>query len=374
MLSGPALDDLAASIAQQCRSGLAPEALRAAVLPRLRRAVPSDALWWAAADPATLLFTQTYSEEIPAETGPYFVTNEFLDRDVNKWTELAQQRAGVGTLMHATDSTPANSARYRDVFAPLGLQDELRAVLRVHNSCWGYLCMHRATAQTAFSHDEVRFVRRIAPHLADGIRMGLLRQACEQSSAASGPGLILLAADDTLVGVNEAANWWLQELDSEGHRSGLPVEISVLATLLRRLDPSEPAMPRLRVRTRSGRWAVLHASWTKSPTQTMVTVIIEEAAAAEVAPVIMAAYGLTNREQTITALVCQGLSTRQITDRLHLTTDTVQDHLKSVFARTGVHSRGELVAAVLRRDYLPRAAAGTPISSGGAFAATAAGD
>jgi len=374
MLSGPALDDLAASIARQCRSGLAPDALRAAVLPRLQRAVPTDALWWAAADPATLLFTQSYSEEIPAETGPYFVANEFLDHDVNKWTELAQHPAGAGTLMHATDSTPANSARYREIFAPLGLQDELRAVLRLHGSCWGYLCLHRGTAQATFSQDEVRFVRRIAPHLADGLRMGLLRQACERSSPASGPGLILLSADDTLAGVNEAATVWLEELDTEGHTSGLPVEISVLATLLRQLDPSDPAMPRLRVRTRSGRWAVLHASWTKSPTETMVTVIIEEAAAAEVAPVIMAAYGLTYREQTITALVCQGLPTRQIADRLHLTTDTVQDHLKSVFARTGVHSRGELVAAVLRRDYLPRAAVGNPISSIGAFVVAAGSD
>jgi DNA-binding CsgD family transcriptional regulator len=68
---------------------------------------------------------------------------------------------------------------------------------------------------------------------------------------------------------------------------------------------------------------------------------------------IMAAYGLTDRERMICALVCQGLSTRQIADRLHLVSDTVQDHLKSVFDRTGVHSRGELVAAVLQRDYLP---------------------
>jgi hypothetical protein len=36
-----------------------------------------------------------------------------------------------------------------------------------------------------------------------------------------------------------------------------------------------------------------------------ITVILEEAAPAEVAPVIMAAYGLTDREKTICGLVCQ---------------------------------------------------------------------
>jgi DNA-binding CsgD family transcriptional regulator len=66
----------------------------------------------------------------------------------------------------------------------------------------------------------------------------------------------------------------------------------------------------------------------------------------------MAAYGLTDRERTITALVCQGLSTRRIVAQLHLTADTVQDHLKSVFDKTGVHSRGELVATILARTYV----------------------
>ena len=129
MLTGPALDNLAAAVARACRSGLDPDALRAAVLPRLRKVVPVDALWWAAADPATLLFTRSYREELPEESGPYFVENEFLHDDVNKWTDLARDASGVRTLMQATDGRPARSDRYRDIFEPLGLQDELRGVL-----------------------------------------------------------------------------------------------------------------------------------------------------------------------------------------------------------------------------------------------------
>jgi DNA-binding NarL/FixJ family response regulator len=101
-----------------------------------------------------------------------------------------------------------------------------------------------------------------------------------------------------------------------------------------------------------------------------VAVIVEEAAPAEIAPVIMAAYGLTAREQTISRLVCQGLSTRHISQRLHLTVDTVQDHLKSVYDRTGVHSRGELVAMIFQRDYLPNMIAGDRLNPAGSFAAT----
>ena len=63
MLTGPALGNLAAAVVRSCRSGLDADALRAAVLPQIRKAVPIDALWWASADPATLLFTRSYREE-----------------------------------------------------------------------------------------------------------------------------------------------------------------------------------------------------------------------------------------------------------------------------------------------------------------------
>jgi DNA-binding CsgD family transcriptional regulator len=63
------------------------------------------------------------------------------------------------------------------------------------------------------------------------------------------------------------------------------------------------------------------------------------------------------------------MSTRQIAGRLNLTANTVQDHLKSVFDRTGVHSRGQLVAAILQRDYLPRVISGHPLGPSGAFVA-----
>ena len=118
MVKGPALDNLAAAIAAACRSGLDPDALRERVLPRLRRAVPVDALWWATVDPATLLFTGAYREEIPEESGPYFIENEFLARDHNKWIELARDREGVRTLLDATGGDLSKSGRYRDIFQP----------------------------------------------------------------------------------------------------------------------------------------------------------------------------------------------------------------------------------------------------------------
>jgi DNA-binding CsgD family transcriptional regulator len=113
---------------------------------------------------------------------------------------------------------------------------------------------------------------------------------------------------------------------------------------------------------------VIHASWLGLHARETVAVIIEPAAAVEIAPLLMAAYGLTPRERTVTGLVCGGLSTREVASRLHLAEHTVQDHLKSVFERTGVRSRRELVATILRQEYLPRARAGQPVDASGFFA------
>ena len=367
MLTTTALDALATRVALTCRAGLDLDALRDAVLPQLRKALPVDALWWALADPATLLFTNSFRDELPADSGPYFVENEYLRDDVNKWTDLARDPVGVRSLMDATQGRPVSSERYRDIFEPLGLQDELRAVLRIRGTCWGFICLHREAAESTFSSEEAAFLQRLAPHLAEGIRLGLLQGAVRPDAGPDGPGLVLIGPDGAVAGLNDTAGRWLVELGGTSDGSELPVELSALVARLHRLDPTEPALPRSQVRTRSGRWARMHASWMDSPGGRSSAVIVEEAPAAEVAPLVMVAYGLTPRERAVTGLVCQGRSTRQIAERLHLTTDTVQDHLKSVFDRTGVHSRGELVATILQRDYLPRALAGDRPGRSGAF-------
>jgi DNA-binding CsgD family transcriptional regulator len=64
-------------------------------------------------------------------------------------------------------------------------------------------------------------------------------------------------------------------------------------------------------------------------------------------------YGLTNREREVTRLVARGLSTRAIAARLYLSPWTVQDHLKAIFEKVGVTSRGELVAHVFVPERVP---------------------
>jgi DNA-binding CsgD family transcriptional regulator len=116
--------------------------------------------------------------------------------------------------------------------------------------------------------------------------------------------------------------------------------------------PGEVALAR--VLSREGRWVVLHGAALVADGARRVAVIVEPAHPARISPLLMAAYQLTEREQDVTRLVLRGDSTAQIADRLCVSPHTVQQHLKSVFEKTGVRSRRELVGTVFFAHYEPR--------------------
>jgi hypothetical protein len=70
----------------------------------------------------------------------------------------------------------------------------------------------------------------------------------------------------------------------------------------------------------------------------------------------------------VTQLVAQGLGTSAIAGRLHLSPWTVQDHLKAIFEKVEVGTRGELVARMFFDHYAPRLMEGAAVGSDGWFA------
>jgi DNA-binding CsgD family transcriptional regulator len=164
------------------------------------------------------------------------------------------------------------------------------------------------------------------------------------------PGLLLLDDEDGIEMANDAAGVWLDELRDDGQR--LPLVVTAVAQRAREIASGDSEVAAAaRVRAASGRWVLVRGSVLCNGSRDRTAVTLEAARTHELAPLVVAAYGLTPRERRVTELVAQGLSTAAIAARLHLSAFTVQDHLKSVFEKLGVSSRGELVARLFVDHY-----------------------
>jgi DNA-binding CsgD family transcriptional regulator len=67
----------------------------------------------------------------------------------------------------------------------------------------------------------------------------------------------------------------------------------------------------------------------------------------------MADIGLTLAAPQVCALTARGLSTAEMAQRLHISANTVQDHLKSIFEKTGARNRRELVSRIFVEEHAP---------------------
>lgn len=310
----------------------------------LLRAVPAEGTCLMTLDPATLLPTAEFVENgLPAAEMLRLVEIEVREPDFNKWTQLARAEQPAASLSDVTAGDLDRSLRQREIRRPGGFADELRAVLAGSTGAWGALTVFRETKRPHFSSTEVQFVSSTAALIADGLRRGLLLDAAQ--AGADDVGLLILDADDGVRLANPAADRWRDELGA-GDRVGalLPLVIPAVARQARAVgDPATTATApaTARARTRSGRWLIVRGSLMDDGS---VAVLLEPARPAEMAPLIADAYGLTDTERRVTELVAQGLSTKQVAGRLRVSTYTVQDHLKSIFTKSGTGSRGELVA------------------------------
>ncbi len=241
----------------------------------------------------------------------------------------------------------------------LGGDQEMIAALRTPaGEVWGALSLYREPGAAMFDRDDVEFVRSLAPCFAEGARRALLVGEASDPEGPQSPGLVVLSQDWNVESVTPGVERWLAELpDGDWDAGRLPS--SVLAVAGRALrtaeDPDSPGEVAVsRVLARSGTWVVLHGAALVADGTRRVAVIVEPAHPARISPLLMSAYGLTEREQDVTRLVLQGDSTAQIAERLVVSPHTVQQHLKNVFEKTGVRSRRDLVGKVFFSHYEPR--------------------
>lgn len=344
--------------------GPTPAAVFAEASSRLRRLVPFDAAAWLGTDPGTGLPTSPVRIDdldgiTRAMCGDHWQRELLLD-DVNLFRDLARADVPAAAL-RATTTDPERSPRYRRFLHPLGFHDELRTVLRAGDAPWGTVTLWRREGSAAFTPRETELLAGLAAPLGEALRRHARPTAVSADPPdRDRPGLLLFDADADLVSANEEAQGWLAELPPE---PGVTTEHGVipvwlLITVFRAgaiRHGAGDGTARTRVRTRRGRWLVCHASCLRRADGSVgtVAVVIEPAQPAAIAPIVVEAYELTEREQQVVRLIARGVSTAEIAEQLFVSRHTVRDHIKAIFAKAEVASRGELTAKLFTDFYEP---------------------
>ena len=305
----------------------------------LEVALPHDAGCWHTIDPATLVETSFRMENMPRPTAEV-AEFAYLSSDYNTFIGLAQGKQHAGLLTEATGGKLDLSTRYRELMRPQHIRGELRTALVVDGACWGCFAFFREDPHD-FTEDDRRFADDLSAMLGRGFRSAGVRARTAGGAASLWPGLLLLDEARQIASTTSPAAKWLAELGFRGElgRDLLPFVVLSVAERVRRDGDDVSA----RVLGESGEWVQVLGS---PATDGRVAIILQSATPPSVAPLISAAYGLTARERELTELVLHGCGTAEIAGRLFISPHTVQGHLKSIFAKTGVRSRRELVTRV----------------------------
>ncbi|GAA2103263.1 helix-turn-helix transcriptional regulator [Actinomadura alba] len=269
----------------------------------------------------------------------------------------------------------------------------------------GVVSLFRDKGRAPFGAEELEFVASLSVPLAARLRSFARRAEVQPAPDAPGPGLVLFDPSGRATSINEEARHYLAQLPDGPYASTalgvrLPIWIVTAALQARASVPahgtrtevgtatqvvaaeagrgtraaapgpvavsravaagsvSEGRAARVRIRTVDGRWLVCHASSLSGlgGSAGPIVLVIEPAATSDVAVIVAEAYELSPRELEITQLIALGMTTGEIAGRLFISPHTVRDHIKTIFGKVRVSSRGELVARLFAENFWPRRA------------------
>ena len=308
---------------------------RAEVLRRLQAMIEFDWYVWALTDPVTGVGIDPVARIPDIRDAARAIRLKYLTA-TNRWTTL-DTAAALG------DRAP-ESPLWRELQEPAGVVDVASVVLREHGNCWGFLDLW---SRHPVSPEQVTMLRGVAPGLAEAVRLlrGRTFHGPAQPSFDTWP--VRAAARRRADGRSGTPQSRSRCCDSSCRRprisSPVPAAVyNVAAQLLAREAGIDHSEPLARMPASDGSWVRVSAA--RVDPAGGIAVTIEPTTMQERLELFARAHALSNRERDIVRELSTGAATAEIAERLFVSPYTVQDHLKAVFEKTGVHSRKALLA------------------------------
>ena len=343
-------------------AGLTDRELRREVLAVLRGVMDFRAHVWLLTDPVTTVGVSPLAEvpcitELPALIRAKYAT------PVNRWTTLARQDSPAGRLTGTAGGEPTRGGAWREMLSRYGIGDVASAVFADQYGCWGFLDLWQ---DGSYHADDTGFLASLAAPLASALRQCQARTFSGPAAAHrrdAGPVVLTLDDDLRILGRTAASQAWLNVLlPPEPGEQAIPASVyNVAAQLLAAEEGIDDHQPCARVHLADGFWLTLRAArlasagrtpaspgrTPASPGRASIVVTIEEASAADRLDLFSRAFGLTGREHELLSLLATGHDTRAMARQMSLSEHTVQDHLKSIFTKTGARDRVTILSRAL---------------------------
>ena len=350
---------LIAKVEDLCASDVGDRTLRRLVLDALCPALGVDAYAWLLTDPATAVGTSPFADvpwftELPRQIRLKYAT------EVNRWTALP---GSVATLDGTTGGEREQSLVWRELLNRYDVGDVASIVFRDRFGCWAFLELWRSADRGSFSTEDIELLEVMTDPLTAALRRRVAQSFTPPTTAAgtAGPVVLLLDPDLQVRVQTESAGEYLRQLvPPEDLRAPVPAgAYNVAAQLLAQEAGVDDAAPTARAHVTGGRWVTCRAArlgMAEPAGQRDIAVTIEVTDPLSRADLLARACGLSAREREVFDHLVIGRDTAEVSRLMFVSPSTVQDHLKSVFDKTGVRNRRTLLARAL----------GTSIGDGGA--------
>ncbi len=324
--------------------------LRELMLGEISRHVGFDAFAWVLTDPETEVGSDPLADVPSMLELPRLIRLKY-STGLNRWTALGAPP--VACLRAATKGRLEQSLVWRELMSGYGVTDVASVVFRDRFGCWAFLDLWRSGAGQGFTHGDVEYLAAIAPKVTARLRrlQASTFDAAQAELDRRGPVVLVLSAELQVLAQTADTDAYLRALIPGGDaRQPVPAgAYNVGAQLIALEGGVDSHPPRARVHLKPGRWLTLSAARMAGPDPASadIAVTIEPATPTERMELFARAHGLSRRESELLAAVAGGSSTRELAAALFISENTIQDHLKSIFEKTGTKSRGALLARAL---------------------------
>jgi DNA-binding NarL/FixJ family response regulator len=326
--------------------------LRLAVLDEIHRVVGFDAYAWLLTDPETEVGSAPLADVPCLPELPQLIRLKYLT-SVNRWTQLD---APVARLHEATGGHLDRSLVWREMLARYGVTDVASLVFRCRHGCWGFLDLWRSKPGDTFTDEDAGFLTAIAKPVTAAMRHTQASTFSRSAPAPTrvGPVVLVLSPDLRVRAQTLETDEYLKRLvPTSADRQPIPAgAYNVAAQLLSVESGIDHHPPTARVHLSNGAWLTLRAARIVAATPTEeqdIAVTIEATAPAERMALFGRACALSAREMDLLGHLIAGSDTRSIAQRMFVSENTVQDHLKSIFTKTGTGNRRTLLACAVGR-------------------------